>query len=285
MRFQGDMAASRAWMIGLWVLGAAGSARAAAVGPFWAVLDADVPAKPAGKHAPACTTQELGTIAAIAGVDGLTMVTVVGFKRAWAGDICAKELHFLHVVVGDPAPPRWRDAGGFKELKPSEWYVDPLHGGSVPVGKDQGDVADDKPFFDGETRDTLAADTGEFGGPDQNLSKAHGWSKDTKLDLVLGVRPDKLRPGLEYLTLLVGVDGHELYPIAVVPWGMKAEGAAHLDWPVQGARMAKLFSNDQLEAALKRSGFDGWTVRDALCRCNAAAPRKAKASKKPSAKH
>jgi hypothetical protein len=261
----------RAVVCGLWLLGTSVAARAASVGPFWAAIDAEVPT---GKKRPVCQPQEIGQLAAIAGVDQTTIVTVMGWKRSYAGDLCAKELRFIHVVVADPAPPRLREGSGLRDIKKGEWYVEPLRGGTVPAGKQSGDAADDKPFYDGETRDTKAGDTGEFGDADHNLSKTRGWDKDTKLDLVFGARPESLKPGLEFVTVLVGVTGTEICPIAAVAWGMKADGAAHLDWPVQGAKLGALLPADKLDAALKTSGFAGYKVREACCSCSAPSKRK-----------
>jgi hypothetical protein len=269
---------SRAVVCALCLIGLASPARAASVGPFWAVLDAEVPT---GKKKPVCQPQEIGQLAAIAGVDQTTIVTVMGWKRSQtAGDLCSKELRFVHLVVGDPAPPRMKDGNSLKEIKKGEWYVEPLRGGSVPAGKESGELADDKPFYDGETRDTKAGDTGEFGESGNNLSKTRGWDKDTKLDLVFGARPDSLKPGLEFITVLVGATGSEICPIAAVAWGMKADGAAHLEWPVQGAKLAALLPSDKLSAALTRSGFSGYTVREACCNCGAPVKRAAKGKKR-----
>ncbi len=258
------------------LVGLVPAARAASVGPFWAVLDGEVPT---GKKKPVCQPQELGQVAAIAGVDQGTIVTVVGWKRGYAGDLCAKELRFVHLVVGDPTPPRLRDGNELRPIKSGEWYVEPMRGGSVPAGKEQGEPADDKPFYDGETRDTKAGDTGEFGGEGNNLSKTRGWDKDTKLDLVFGARPDALRPGLEFITVLVGATGTDLCPIAAVAWGMKSDGAAHLEWPVQGAKLSVLVPADKLSAALARSGFAGYSVREACCHCSGAPTKKTRGTK------
>jgi hypothetical protein len=206
---------------------------------------------PSGRKKPVCKTEELGQLSAIAGVDSRTVVTVIGFRKVYAGDSCLKELHFVNVVLG------------------SEPTIEPAR-------KD----GDEHPWYDGETRDQPAGNTGEFGGPDNNLAKTSGWAKDTKLDLVFGHRPEELKPGLEYLTVLVGVEGKSLCPLAGVAWGMRPDGAAHLDWPKTGDRLTAMLAPEKLQAAIAKSGFAGYTVKPSCCSCGAPVKRPRSAKKK-----
>jgi hypothetical protein len=234
--------------------------QAGAVGPFWETLSTELPAKEGGL----CEPGDLGELAAIAGTEEQSMVTVIGFRRAAPAGACCRTLHYVHVVLSDPDPPRRAGAPDKPPVKPP--YVAPLRGGSL---RGKALVAgDDLPWFDGEAADQAAGDTGEFGGEGHNLARARGWSRDTRLERVYGERVAALKPGLEYATLLVCSDGKRLAPVGGVFWGMSADGPAHLDWPRSGRALWKQLPAAQLEEALARAGFEGYEVTERPCACS-----------------
>jgi hypothetical protein len=231
--------------------------RADTVGPFGEKIDFVVP-DPGNKGS--CMPEELGQLSAIAGVENASMVTVIGFKKTYVEALCCTQLHFVNLVLSDPRPPG--------KLPPGGAYIDPIASG------------DRAPWHDSEVREKLASETGEFGGPDNNLSKTAGWGKETTLDLVFGDKVESLRPGLEFVTLLVCADGKHLSPIAGVAWGFKADGSiAHLERPRYGRRLAETAPLATLQAALSRSGFAGYVATESCC-AGAATPHKATSKRK-----
>ena len=218
-----------------------------------------------------CKTVTLGEIAGIAGANRLNFTEIIGFHKSYDGKTCCEAFHFINVVVSDPAPPSWKDGAGAHKINPGDIYIDPLSGGNIPPGdSDPKPPTDREPWYDNEKPGRKASESGKFESedrPEYDLSKAQGWNKDTKLDLLFGDRPS-LVPGLEFATILVCSHGKKFCPIAGIAWGRTTEGRLHMEDPFTGTSYPAGLTTAKLQDALKRSGFGEYTVEEKCCPCD-----------------
>lgn len=216
----------------------------------------------------------LGQLVGRLGTDALQQRVVIGFRKTYAGPLCCDSLHFVNVVLSDPAPPKWKgEDGKVHEIGAGNAYVDPLSGGNIPPNQANANpVADRVPWYDGERAARKASTTGDFASGEQkeydlddvNVGAGFDWRTDPVLDLIFADAPT-LTAGLEFATLLVCVKGKVLCPIAGITWGRSAANANHIDSVFDGDSLPAGLGVDAVTAALARSGFTDYRMRAPPC--------------------
>lgn len=224
-----------------------------------------------------CISVVLGELGGRLGDDKVQMTMVAGFHKTYNGTTCCDSIHFLNVVVNDPNPPAWKDDKGTKhQIGNGEIYVDPLSGGNIPPGQDAPNPqADRLPFYDGERFTRKASTTGDFiKGEKKEYDLDHDvppspdwpWNNDPTLDNTFADGPT-LTTGLEFVTILVCVNGKTLTPLGGIPWGVDATGTEYIRDVFQDSSYPGGLTNGKLNDALKRSGFGDYSMGADPCNC------------------
>lgn len=217
----------------------------------------------------------LGEMVGRLGSDRLQQRIVIGFRKTYQEDICCDALHFMNIVVADPNPPRWIDADGkAHEIGAREAYIDPLSGGNVRRGQDKPiPEADRLPWYDIESRGAKASATGDFNDGEKKeydlndftiKDSGFDWTTDPVLDLVFADAPT-LTPGLRFVTLLVCREEKVFCPIAGITWGLTPESNSFIGDIFEGADFPEGLTTEGVTAALRRSGFGDYRMREPPC--------------------
>lgn len=227
----------------------------------------------------ATKTVLFGEFVARLGNDRVQQTMVIGFRQTYKGAICCDALHFLNVVVSDPNPPKWKDAGGVVHaIAKGTVYVDPLSGGNIPPRQENpSPQADRLPWYDGERPRRKASTTGDFDAGEKKEYDLNDvrvdpldWTTDPVLDLVFADGPT-LTDGLEFVTLLVCVRKDFICPVAGISWGRSEDGKDFIGDVFEGTNFPAGLTVQKLTAALAASGFDNYKMREASC-CSVSEP-------------
>lgn len=211
-----------------------------------------------------------GPIRAVRGSNAVDSGMVIGVEQKIAQEKLpwgANDLHWLNVVVSDPVPPKWKDAGGAIHAIGNEIYMDPLSGGNIAGNNNAPNpVADRNPWYDSESRNKASkAGTDTLGRAEYNMEN---WSigqtpiwADPQLFNFSDAPTHVVAGELAFVTILVGVKDKLIGPIESIDWAYDGTNSnTSVGDFKNGGTYARKLTRDKIQDALKRSGFGEYTM-------------------------